>query len=63
MKTVLMSELQIGDVFCHEMKLNGREAFIVESITDKAIMAKSRKDGKLVKKTKSGNVIFLRRVS
>lgn len=62
MKTIDMTELNVGDIFCHELKLHGREAFEVTEIKQKSIFCKSRKTGDVVKKQYSGNVILLKQL-
>lgn len=34
MKSIKMTELVKGDIFCHEMKLKGRKAFLVDNVID-----------------------------
>lgn len=62
-----MSELVVGDIFCHEMKLKGREAFQVLKITDKNAVCISRSDPAIVPKqiTKAfnGSVVLLRNIN
>lgn len=37
MKIIKMSELIAGDIFANEIKLNGREAFLVKEVKDNKI--------------------------
>lgn len=60
MKTISMDQLQVGDIFCYEYKLNGREAFIVTELHPKSIFCQSRNTGNVVKKQYNGNVILLK---
>jgi hypothetical protein len=60
MKPIRMRELKVGDIFTHEMKLNGREAFKVTKMTPKQCICDSRNTGNEVKKQIKGNVILLR---
>lgn len=45
-----MSELISGDIFCNDMKLIGREAFIVIKKKSKTVICKSRKTGNEIEK-------------
>lgn len=56
-----MDELKIGDIFCHELKINGREAFIVTEVHAKSIHCQSRNTLNIVKKQLNGTVILLKR--
>lgn len=62
MKTIQMQELKEGDVFTHELKLAGREAFVVTKVDVKSVYCKSRNSttGNEIKKSKKGAVIWLR---
>ncbi len=62
METVEMTELKKGDIFCHELKLRGREAFLVTEINEKAIVCQSRTSGDIVKKKREGRVTLLRHI-
>jgi len=60
MKTIQMSDLKIGDIFCNEIKLHGREAFLVTEIHEKSIHCQSRNSGNIIKKQKAGQIILLK---
>lgn len=62
MKTIPMNELIVGDIFCHELKLNGREAFEVTEVKQKSVFCKSKNTGNIVKKQLNGNIILLKRL-
>lgn len=62
MTTIDMTKLQIGDIFCYELKLVGREAFEVTELNHKSLFVKSRNTGKIVKKQYAGNVILLKQL-
>ena len=59
MKTITMQELKVNDIFCHELKLHGREAFIVNEVKKNSVICTSRKTSKCVKKSTEGMVILL----
>lgn len=52
MKPIPMTELQVNDIFCHQLKLTGREAFIVDEVNEKNIVCRSRITGSLIKRQK-----------
>jgi hypothetical protein len=61
MKSIHMSDLNVGDIFAHEIKLHNRVAFEVTKINDGTIECLDRKTRKATKKQKKGNVILLRK--
>jgi hypothetical protein len=54
-----MGELNVGDIFCHEMKLHNRESFEVKKVNEGTVECVSRKTDKPTKKQRKGNVILL----
>lgn len=62
MKSIKMSDLKVGDVFTTEVKLHGREAFVVNKINTGSFECISRSTNKFTNKQVSGNVIFLRHI-
>ena len=62
---VRITELEVGDVFCKEMRLSGREAFEVVAVGKSCINVKSRntfEEKKMPFSTK-GTLIWLRSVT
>lgn len=65
MKSILMEDLKPGDIFCHEFKLSGRKAFLVEEVKADSIICFDREDvnkTKEIKKTRKGTAVFLRHI-
>jgi hypothetical protein len=60
MKSILMSELVVGDIFCYEVKLHGREAFLVKEVKIGKVVCQSRITGLEVRKQINGYVVWLR---
>ena len=52
MKNILAAKLKVGDIFAKEVKLQGREAFVVIGETKSSILANSRLDTSKVKSVK-----------
>ena len=59
MKPILSSTLSPGDIFAHEIKLHGREAFEFLRKAGKRALVKSRTTGKETKKELPQYVILL----
>ena len=66
MKSIEMTKLVPGDIFTYEMKLNGRQAFLVTRVGQNEIECVDRNDMRLNKvvltKKISGSVYFLRHI-
>lgn len=64
MKIINMSELQEGDIFAYEIKVRGREAFLVTKSDSFEVTAISKKDEKRkeIKKRIQGSVYLLRNI-
>ena len=61
MKTIHMSDLNVGDIFAHEMKLHNRVAFEVVKVNDGTVDCIDRRSQKPTKKQRRGSVILLRK--
>lgn len=64
MKLIQMNELKVGDIYTKEMKLKGREAFLVTAINEKSgkLTVVSRNDvlGREKNVTPVGVIYYLR---
>jgi len=49
MKIINLKELKQDDIFCYEMKLKGREAFLCTSNENRVVEFKSRNTGTISK--------------
>lgn len=58
-----MTELVKGDIFCHEMKLKGRKAFLVDNIVEDTAICIDRDAQLQINKKISGTVVLLRHVN
>jgi hypothetical protein len=62
MKYIKMTELVKGDIFCEEMKLKGRKAFLVVDIVAETIISQDRDTSSIVEKKMKGSVALLKHI-